>query len=89
MESNSDGRARKKEAEHALLQIPELVAPLRGDSEGIFEESDDDQETTDSWEMWPERLGINFDIILDLRSIVAELFDGIFWVCGPVARRGT
>jgi hypothetical protein len=89
MESGLGGGAREKEGGHALLQIPELVTPLRGDSERIFEESDDDQETTDSWEMRPERLGINFDVILDLRSIVAELFDGIFWVCGPVARRGT
>jgi hypothetical protein len=89
MESSLGGGAREQEAGHALLQIPELVAPLRGDSERILEESDDDQETTDSWEMRPERLRINFDIILDLRSIVAELLDRIFWVCGPVARRGT
>jgi hypothetical protein len=33
-----------------------------------------------------ERLGINFDIVLDLLGVIAELFDWIFWVCSPVAR---
>ena len=86
MESSFGGGARKKGAGNALLQIPELVTPLCGNPERIFEEGDDDQETTDGWEMRPERLGINFDVILDLLCIVAELFDGVFWVCRPVAR---
>ena len=79
----------KRGAGNALLQIPELVTPLRDDSERIFEEGDNDQKTTDSWEIRPEGLRINFDVILNLLCIVAELFDRVFWVCRPVARRGT
>ncbi len=76
-------------ARNALLQIPELVTPLRDNSERVFNESEYNQETADGWEVGPERLRINFDIILDLCCIIAELFDGVFWVCGPVARGGT
>lgn len=70
------------------MQIPELVTPLRDDSERIFKEGDYNQETSDSWEVRPERLGVNFNVILDLLCIVSELFDRVFWVCRPVARRG-
>jgi len=34
-----------------VTQVDKLVAPLRDDSESIFEESDDNEESADSWEV--------------------------------------
>ena len=32
-----------------VTEVEELVVPLRGNSKGIFEEGDDDQEPANSW----------------------------------------
>ena len=69
------------------MQIPELITPLREDPERILEESDDDEEATDCREMRPQRLRIYLGVVFDLLSIVAKLFDRVFWVGGPVAGR--
>jgi len=72
-----------------LVQIPELVTPLCDNPKGILEESDDDEEATEGREVRPERLGINLDVVFDLLCIIAKLFDGVFWVCGSIARGGS
>ena len=77
----------ERRAVHVLVQIPELITPLREDPERILEESDDDEEATDCREVGPQRLRIYLDIVLDLLSIVAKFFDRIFWVGRPVAGR--
>jgi hypothetical protein len=69
------------------VQIPELITPLRDDPERILQESDDDEEATNCREMGPQRLRIYLDVVFDLLSIVAKLFDRVFWVGGPVAGR--
>ena len=71
------------------MQIPELITPLRDDPERILEESDDDEEATNCREMGPQRLRIYLDIVFNLLSIVAKLFDRVFWVGGPVSGRRT
>jgi len=38
------------------LEIPELVAPLSDDSEGVLVKGDDDEEATDCGEVWSEWL---------------------------------
>jgi hypothetical protein len=40
-----------------VLEVRELVAPLRDNSKGIFDEGYDDQETANGWEVSGEALG--------------------------------
>jgi len=77
------------EDSHALVQIPELVTPLRDNPKGILEEGNNDEEATEGREVGPKRLRINLDVVFDLLCIIAKLFDGIIWVCSSVTRGGS
>lgn len=73
---------------HAPVQIPELVRPLGHNSQRILQESDDDEESANSRQIRLEWLCPDLDVIFDLASDCLELFEGVVWVGGPVARRG-
>ena len=79
--------SRAKKAGHVLMQIPELVSPLRDNPERVLQESDYDEEAADCREMGPKGLRVYFHVVFDLFRVVAELFDRDFWVGGPVACR--
>ena len=48
------------------LQKPQLVAPLREDTDSILNERHNDQETSNRRQMRPQRLRVYLDIVLDL-----------------------
>ena len=73
--------------EDARLEVPELVAPLRYNSEGILEERDDDEEAANGGEVGPEGLRIDLDGVFDLLCKRPKLLEWVVRVGGPVARR--
>lgn len=48
---------------YLLLEIPQLVAPLRHNSESVFQERYDDQESANSGQMGSQRLRKDVDLV--------------------------
>lgn len=60
------------------LQVVLLIGPLGHDSERIFEESDDNQESTERRKVGLDGLGVLVDEILDLGCVFAHLVERRF-----------
>lgn len=72
---------------YAPSQIPQLVAPLSDDSPRILQEGRDNQEPANGRQMGLQWLCVNLNIVLDLASERAKLFDWIVGIGGSVASR--
>lgn len=58
-----------------VLQVEQLVGPLGDDTESIFEEGDDDQETANGREIGLDRLAEGVERILNLAGIGSNLVE--------------
>jgi hypothetical protein len=58
-----------------ILQVKQLVRPLSDDTESIFEEGDDDQETANGREIGLDRLADGVERILNLAGIGTNLLE--------------
>jgi len=64
-----------------LLQVPVLVTPLSRNTEGVFEEGDDDEETANCREMGAERLGVDIDPVFYFGCVCPNFLEWIVWIC--------
>ena len=75
--------------ENALLQEPNLVAPLGQDSQRVLQKGDDNQETTNCRQMRFQRLRVNLNVVLDLFANGAKLLDRVVGIGSSVSGRRT
>lgn len=63
-----------------FLEVPVLITPLGCDSNGVFDKSDNDEETANCREMGLQGLRVNVDHVFDFGSICSNLLKRIVWV---------
>jgi hypothetical protein len=71
-----------------VVQIHQLIAPLRQDAQRIFQESDDDQEAADGGQVRLDGFAERVQPVLDLARLLADGIEGR-GVVGRVAARRT
>ena len=71
--------------QNSLLKIPQLVAPLRDNTDGVLDECHDDQEAADRGQMGLQGLRVYFYVVLDLFPELANFFERVVWVCSTEA----
>lgn len=67
------------------LQIPDLVIPLGHNSQGILQESHNNQETTNGRQMGFQGLRVDCDIVFDSLAESSQFFDRVVGIRGSVA----
>ena len=72
---------------NSLLQVPQLITPLREDAYRILNERHDDQETSNRRQVRLQGLRVNFHVVFHLFPELANSFEGVIWVSGAVSRR--
>lgn len=73
---------------YALLQVPNLITPLRHNPQCILQERNHNQETTNCRQMGFQRLRINLDVVLYRLAERSELLERVVGVGGSVAWGG-
>lgn len=68
------------------LEVPELVAPLRDDAQGILEERYNNEEPANCWQVRFQRLCVDVNVVLNGVGKGSELFDWFVGVGCPVTR---
>lgn len=69
-----------------IMQVHQLIAPLRQNAQRIFQESDDDQEAADGGQVRLDGFAERVQPILDLARLLADGIEGR-GVVGRVAAR--
>ena len=79
--------AAKRAGENKLLEVPELVAPLRNNAQRVLEEGHNDQEATNGRQMGLQGLRVDVDVVLHLAGERTEFLNWVVRVSSPVACR--